>query len=435
MSATSPLLRADFASVLDLAKELQEVALVVVYDGLRAQQALRHLADTVTHDLASEIATLARRASDPRQRFSVSRAINQLAEELRAGEWEEGCRVQRTPASIECDPDDESEQPSPRFRLYDDFEIELAMPPTWLVDGLLPEKALIEIHGSPASGKSFWALNLALSIASGRPFVDRSTKQGTVVIVAAEGAPGLGKRIKAWKRRAGLSESVGVRFVTEPVNLMNERDVREFISALRELDDDIRLVIFDTLALCFAGGDENSAKDVGLLVAGMHTIRRAFGAAVMVVHHTNANGDRERGCTALRGAMDTMVAFKRKASRVTVICAKQKDAEEFDPIELELVTSCDSMILAPARVDGAQGEIASGSLADKALRSLHDSGGQEGLSSSDWLSASDMAKRTFYKYKKELEKGGYVQKIGKGIFRLSPSGRNALAASCTATAR
>ena len=39
----------------------------------------------------------------------------------------------------------------------------------WLVDGLIPKVGVGSIHGAPASYKTFVALHIGLSIASGRP--------------------------------------------------------------------------------------------------------------------------------------------------------------------------------------------------------------------------------------------------------------------------
>ena len=49
-------------------------------------------------------------------------------------------------------------------------------------------------------GKTFVALDMALSIAKGLPFHGLPTKQGAVAYIAGEGARGLLGRIEAWYR-------------------------------------------------------------------------------------------------------------------------------------------------------------------------------------------------------------------------------------------
>src|SRR5262249_46295895 len=71
--------------------------------------------------------------------------------------------------------------------------------PEWLVDGLVGQNALVVLFGPPGVGKSFLALDLALSIATGRPWLGRKTTQGGVVYVYAEGTSELKHRAAAWR--------------------------------------------------------------------------------------------------------------------------------------------------------------------------------------------------------------------------------------------
>jgi hypothetical protein len=111
-----------------------------------------------------------------------------------------------------------------------------------------------------------------------------------------------------------------------------------------------RLVVIDTLARCF-DGNENEQEDMGRFVAGADRFRQEFDAAVIVVHHTRLDGDRERGNTAFRGAADSMLSVQERQGRLWLACNKQKDAEEFDEIELVLhpVPSVESCVVWPAR--------------------------------------------------------------------------------------
>ena len=53
------------------------------------------------------------------------------------------------------------------------------------------------IFGQPASGKSFLAVDLAASIATGRAFQGLKTQKGDVVYIAGEGYRGLKRRFTA----------------------------------------------------------------------------------------------------------------------------------------------------------------------------------------------------------------------------------------------
>lgn len=58
----------------------------------------------------------------------------------------------------------------------------------WIVPDLLPAGLTI-LAGSPKSGKSWLALDLALSVASGAEVLDQVTRAGSVIYYALEDSP------------------------------------------------------------------------------------------------------------------------------------------------------------------------------------------------------------------------------------------------------
>jgi hypothetical protein len=164
--------------------------------------------------------------------------------------------------------------------------------------------------------------------------------------VAAEGARGITKRARAWLRRSGLDKVPSAFFVLEAPQLRVGQDVEAFLKRLSEAGASPNLIVFDTLASCIVGGDENSAKDIGEAVAACREIQAATGAAVLLVHHTGKQKqDIERGSSALRGAADTMLLQNRNGELIRVRNNKQKEDEESNDISLRLECF-------PADVDG-----------------------------------------------------------------------------------
>src|SRR5215510_6093278 len=51
----------------------------------------------------------------------------------------------------------------------------------YLIHRLIPEKSRIQLVGPAKAGKSFFAWQIALSVAQGRDFLGRKTKQGRVL--------------------------------------------------------------------------------------------------------------------------------------------------------------------------------------------------------------------------------------------------------------
>ena len=72
-------------------------------------------------------------------------------------------------------------------------------------------------------------------------------------------------------------------------------------------------MVFDTLAHCFGGNDENSAEDMGAFIQDCDAIKQRTGATVIVVHHSGKNEEAgARGSSALRGALDVELMVKKQ---------------------------------------------------------------------------------------------------------------------------
>jgi hypothetical protein len=221
-----------------------------------------------------------------------------------------------------------------------------ALPPLeWLIEGVLTKRGLSVVFGPSGAGKTFLVIDLALSIAMGASYDGRATHHGSVIYVAAEGLAGMQRRLDAWQLSRGLPSLHGIWIHDEPLNLMDERGLPAFIAAVRETAPAPALIILDTLALCIPGGDENSARDMGLAIAAAKRLQRELQAAVMLVHHTGKGGETERGSGALRGAADTMIAVRPEGATVRVECSKQKDAEPFSPSSWVLTPWAQSCVL------------------------------------------------------------------------------------------
>jgi hypothetical protein len=84
-------------------------------------------------------------------------------------------------------------------------------------------------------------------------------------------------------------------------------------------------------------GDENDARDAGMGIAAMDRLRRHTGATVVALHHEVQGGWRERGSTAFRGGLDTLIRIAKRPHGVRrVICDKHRDLPSFEPFEFTL---------------------------------------------------------------------------------------------------
>lgn len=237
------------------------------------------------------------------------------------------------------------------LRLYSLAELLLMEPPAWLVHGMIPEGSVVGVYAPPESLKSFFALGLAMSVATGRAFHGHDCEKGYVVYISAEGGSGMNKRALAWLTHHDVEpREPDIAFIIESMAInADSQDMERLLDRLmNELQRVPKLVVIDTLARCF-DGNENEQEDMGRFIAGVDMLRRAFGCAVLVVHHTRLDGERERGNTAFRGAADTMISLRRDEDAMDVKCTKQKDAEHFDDFALEkrVIEGTDSCVLVP----------------------------------------------------------------------------------------
>jgi RecA-family ATPase len=237
---------------------------------------------------------------------------------------------------------------SNRRLLSVDDVLDLHEPP-WLVDRVLPAQSVSMVWGPPNIGKSFLTLDLACSIAAGGHWLQqRVDTPGSVIYVAAEGAYSFKRRLDGWMRDRGVDTlDDRLHFLNGAVQLHEGIDA--FMRLIRPHDP--ALVIFDTLAACSLGNDEDKVGERGPVLANLLKLRKELETAVLVVHHTGWNDDHERGSSSVRGIMDTSIELRGEKNwndpnaqpekvRRYLTCSKQRDAMKFQDITFRLEDFC-----------------------------------------------------------------------------------------------
>jgi hypothetical protein len=285
-----------------------------------------------------------------------------------------------------------------------------------LVEGIIDRGDLAVMYGAPATGKTFIALDIAGCVATGSWWHGSQVHTGLVLYVIAEGAPGIPTRWAAWKARNGIHSAVdNLVWLPHRVNLR----ATHWATALAEVAAEIGavLVVIDTIARTFGGGDENSSVDMGKYVAGLDTIRETTTAAVLAAHHSGKDANAgARGHSSLLGAVDVeLVARNAGDGIITLDNSKAKDRGLSAPRRFILEAHGDSMALAPYR-----GQDRSESLTSKAatvLDCLERIATDDGVPLTAWrdtASESGVGRSTFYESRKLLIDRGLVQTIGAG---------------------
>lgn len=212
--------------------------------------------------------------------------------------------------------------------------------PDPLVKGFIREQEAVCVYSEANAGKSFVVLDIAMCVATGKPWLDTyAVKQGPVIYMAGEGGASLQDRANAWMRYHKIPEVFGMYFQTRPLPLREEETIEEIQKRLKRFQEKLRgrdkadlqprLIVVDTLSQFMMGGDENG-PDMALFVSNCRRLSQDNNTAILIVHHTNKNGESERGHTALRGNVDVMFKCKphyqdNKLAGLDIINDKQRD--------------------------------------------------------------------------------------------------------------
>lgn len=219
-----------------------------------------------------------------------------------------------------------------------------------LIEGFLVKESLVRIYGPPKSYKSFVMLDMAGCVGGGIPWAGNRAVQSKVLYVVAEGVRGIKRRVRAWESQNGRVMT-GVHFYPRAVQLGERKDVSTLIRTAKR--GAYEFIILDTQARCTVGLEENSASEMGVVVAALDVLKEVTGACVALVHHSGASGGRARGSTAILGALDAEFEVEADKDSMTVELhtRAQKDLAEARSVAFDLTTpgSGQSLAIRPRR--------------------------------------------------------------------------------------
>lgn len=151
-----------------------------------------------------------------------------------------------------------------------------------------------------ASGKSFWALEAAMTVACGAGLADILNLQpqhsGRVLYLAAEDPePVLIHRVHAIGKHLTpeARQAIAENLTLEPImgrrlNIMSDAQLHNLI----EFCQGTRLIVLDTLSRIHTL-DENNNGDMAQLVATLEHVAASTGASVLYLHHVSKGSARE----------------------------------------------------------------------------------------------------------------------------------------------
>lgn len=325
------------------------------------------------------------------------------------------------------------------FKIEDLSKPHTPTPLSWVIDGVLKGAGgLTVIYGEAGAYKSFLALDMALTLASGRgnwhgrragdtnsgaDDPDYCPEALPVVYVAAEGADDVSQqRIPAWLNHHKVQhESLKMRLVHGSVDLRNRALVEQFIDKINPFEPEV--LFFDTFGRMIGDGDENAAKDVNQMIESLEQIQRDVAKQIIakpnvtVIHHTSKRDSKNPiGSSALQRAADTMFHVECSHGVVTVTNTKNRSrrslpAMQFTPVSVK-VGKVESQVLtlvgAPSDTGHASNE--GNDSAEDALAVLREHGS---MRYGEWSKAAGSKGGKFDRITKRLVTRRLVRKDGK----------------------
>jgi len=285
--------------------------------------------------------------------------------------------------------------------------------PPWLVDELIPLGFTI-LAGPPKKGKSWFALELALSICMDDKFLGRKTTAGKVLYVAFEDGPTRMKnrmRRQGWPQRA--ADNITVVFGREFHENFGSKDgIDKFIAYIKT--GGYVLVVIDTVARAFQVRDWNDAAAVIPVLGPLQELAIEDSISILACDHHNKLRSLDlvldlAGTVAKSGVADTLIGLYREQGKPGArLVVTGRDVEDVTlEIEFDALSGCWQPVDPSPKITQQQQEV---------LDALQELGGESTLG--DLAKAIGCDKANLYRRLISLSQDGLVTR-GRGVWKLT----------------
>ena len=220
-------------------------------------------------------------------------------------------------------------------------------PTRYVVDDLLSLPSLSAFYGAPGTLKSMFAADMAVSVASGQPWLSglptedgssvkafRTIKAPVLWIDYDNGARRTHNRFEALARARDLPEDAPVHYVSMADPWLNATDgliIAQLVNLI--IDMKVKLVVIDNLGLISGDADQNTAEMTEVM-GNLRKLAEWSGAAIVVIHHqrkgnlADRQGDLLRGSSSIEAALDLalLVTREKQDSKLVISPTKVRDA-------------------------------------------------------------------------------------------------------------
>lgn len=293
--------------------------------------------------------------------------------------------------------------------------------PSWLIDRLWMHQAVGVIGGSPKSGKTWLALEMAVSVASGTPCLGQFAvpSPGRVLIYAAEDSTAAVRgRIETLSRLHQVDfNRLDVHIITVDSLRLDRPEHQDRLDSTLLLYNP-SLLILDPLVRVHAI-DENVAGQVSSLLGYIRSLQRKAGAAIALVHHIRKNapsngnaGYSLRGSGDLYAWLDSFLYLRLHQGQRT-LSAEHRAAPAFGPMPLELVSSDSGAFLKTTSINDNLPELPHTDLSSRILELL--SSTPDPLTLDNLRSRLQVRNQRVVESIRSLVNQGKVQRLARGF--------------------
>lgn len=221
------------------------------------------------------------------------------------------------------------------FKTFDEMALE-SVAKRWLIKGIFARGESSAWIAPPGGLKSALMASAAIHASSRQDWFGHRNKGESapgVVYFAFERADLVRRRLQAHGLRQGL-KGLPIAVVSTAFDLTKPDSFKRVVDTIRDVERQfgcpVGMGIFDTFAKLISngGGDENSARDQGLVFASLQRVKNIADIHVAIVGHTGKDEGRGmRGSNAALGDVDVMVGISGDDIRTATV-TKANDAPE-----------------------------------------------------------------------------------------------------------
>lgn len=212
-------------------------------------------------------------------------------------------------------------------------------PLKWWIKNWIPEEALVMIYGASNAGKSFIALDMLLTMSTGRgQWQGYRAKKANCLYLCGEGRAGLRGRVALWVQEHEGSSTGSFKVSKGPKRLNEQSDLEYACQQIDLTGMKPDVIVVDTLNRHFSG-NENDAEEMGGFIESCTVLQERYHCTVIIIHHTGVSKEAEgraRGSSSLNAAIETAICVTNEDGYLTLNQTKQRDIEKLPPLQVHL---------------------------------------------------------------------------------------------------